>query len=384
MRRYASILSIAGALLASPAVTAHAAQSVAVRVPASLRAWTLAAPDDSETKLDQVYLPVIATVRLSAAWDVVLSSAMSGSSLELENLPASKLNGASDVTAQALFRPAGDRILLQAGVNLPTGKKELDDEELAVAQILAHPVLGFPVKQLGRGFDVSAGAALAGPLGGGLSGGMGVGVVIPGAYALLAGQEDFTPGTEIAVSGGLDLGADGSEAGSGILRLDATYRYFGKDKIGDTEIFEEGAQIELQALGRTSMGELGLSALARSVLKSDNTVLAPAGDDVGDITEAAGASVFGQLGADYPFGEAVRAGVQGEFRLYDGSEGARADGSAIGAGPYVMLGLADRGWLRAGAMLLSGSLEGGDAGDTDLSGFAVNVGFFWRGSFETR
>lgn len=378
------VLAAGLALVLSAAAAEAAAPGAAVRVPFAYRSWTIESPDGSETTLSQFHVPVVSTVSFAPGLDLVLSTSYGSSSLESGDEESLDLNGAADVTAQLLYRLPGNRLMLEGGINLPAGKKELTAEELDVARSLAHPVLGFTLKQYGRGLDLSGGVAAATLLGPSVSAGAGAGVIIPGGYALLEGEEDYTPGTEIAVSAGIDVGSTESPQDP-MLRLDGSYRMYGTDQLGDADIFEEGDQIELQALGRTGLGPLLLSSWNRLVLKADNVVFEDAGDSIEETQEASGTTFAGQLGLDLPVGETAAVGLQGEWRVYDGSEGGRRDGTALGFGPSAMLGLGTQGWIRATALYLTGTLTGvDDLPDDDLSGFAVTVGIFWRGNTETR
>jgi hypothetical protein len=62
-----------------------------------------------------------------------------------------RLSGITDVKVRAVARLAGDAVLLTVGVNVPTGKRELDQEELVALRVLGSPVLRLATPAYGIG-----------------------------------------------------------------------------------------------------------------------------------------------------------------------------------------------------------------------------------------
>jgi hypothetical protein len=243
---------------------------------------------------------------------------------------------------------------------------------------LSTPLLGFPLKQYGEGLDFSAGFSVASPLSPAVSIGAGASYLVHGDYRLVDQGDDFKPGAEIAITAGLDIQPQG-RPGS-MIRLDGVYRLYQTDELGGVEIFEEGNQLELQAEATLPVGQAAVSALARTVLKSDNTSLSVAGSTVGEITAAAGTSVLTRLAVTIPLGSSLRGGLLGEVGLFDGSDLQGENGNVIGIGPLVSIALGGGTALRVGGMALSGSLETSpDEPDENLSGLAGFLTLSWRG-----
>jgi hypothetical protein len=337
-------------------------------------------------KLSQLHIPFVASLSLGRSANLVLSTAGASSKLEDDGGGASdrsfSLDGASDVVAQLFVRLAADRLLLQAGANLPAGKRALTTDEFALARALGHPLLGFAMKQYGQGFDASGAASLGLPLGSAASAAIGAGFIHHGAYTLLDGADDFRPGAEMALSAGLDVGSTGGVAAgdAASLRLDATYRLFGKDELGGAAVFEEGDQVELEAAARTRPARIGASLLGRIVLKQDNTSIGTSGQTVREIKTKAGRSTLVQAGVDAALGSALRGGVDAEWNSFSGSDAPGEDGTAIGVGPALAMPVGARGWLRARVLLLTGTIDGGPGfAERDLSGVAAALGVHWRG-----
>ena len=335
------------------------------------RTWTLDA-DSSETTVSQMRVPAMATARIGAA-QVVLATAGASSTVDPEEGDNYSLAGPADLTVEGFLPLAHDRVLVHAGVSLPTGRTGLDAEELEVARILSHPVLAFRLKEYGRGLDLSAGLALAVPLAPGISAGIGGGFMAHGAYALVEDGADYTPGSEISLSAGVDFG--GTEDSPAPVRLDAVWRTFARDEVEGQEVFEEGDQLTFEASGRTGSGKLAASLTGRIVTQSDNTIFTSEGETVESFRTPAGTLGLMIAAADLPVSSWLRLGLEAELSRFSGSEGGSRDGQAYGAGPIATLILGKHAHLTARARLLSGSLETGTEGaEIDLSGTHIAVG----------
>ena len=373
------IRTCAAVLLGLTASTAAFAQTTGtVRFPGTFRTWTLEDQESGDqTTISQVHIPLVSTLHLAERADLVLSSSGASSTLERDGAADRDLSGLSDVTAQVFYRFPGDRILLQAGANLPSGKTGLDEDELAVARVLSQPILGFSLKQYGQGFDATGGIALALPAGPGAVIGLGAGIVAPGSYTLIDGGGDFAPGTQISLTAGLDL--TNTETGAQ-ARLDSGYRIYSTDELDGEPIFEEGNQIELQATGRAPAAGLILTAASQGVFKADNAILQGPGATVASISQKPGTSFDIRLGADRPLGERWLLGVRGEWRSFNGSDTPGRDGTAFGAGPSARVDLGASAWFRLNALVMTGSLDAGDGfAEQDLSGVAITAALSWTG-----
>jgi hypothetical protein len=362
----------AGLLAVSAAVApAGAAFLDQGRSQVEYRTWTLGA-DSSETTVSQLRVPAMATARIGAA-QVVLATAGASSTVDPGEGDGSSLAGPADLTVEGFLRMAQDRILLHAGVSLPTGRNGLDAEELGVARILSHPVLAFRLKEYGRGLDLSAGLALAVPLAPGIAAGIGGGFLAHGAYALVEDGDDYTPGNEISLSAGVDFG--GTQDSPAPVRLDAVWRTFARDEVEGQEVFEEGDQLTFEANARTGSGKLAASLTGRIVMQSDNTIFTGEGETVESFRTPAGTLGLVIGAADLPVSSWLRLGIEAELSRFSGSEGSARDGQAYGAGPIATLILGEHAHLTARARLLTGSLEAGDDGaEIDLSGTHIALG----------
>lgn len=398
----ASRCSVAGAaflasvllLAAAPATTQAAAVGVgAARLPVTFRTWEVEeSGTGAKTTLSQLHVPVVGSIRLGPSADLVLSTAYASSELEPESGDGTAVSGTSlagngDVKAQLFLRFLDDRFLLQGGVGIPAGTRGLDpEEELPILQALSEPLLGFRMKHYGEGLDLSAGTAVAFPLGPAVTAAFGGGFVARGAYEFVADQPDFQPGTEASVSAGLDFSGDGAQPA---VRLDASYRMFAADRFDDEDVFQEGNQIELQAVSGFRPGRARFDLSARIVLKEDNSVLDPPGADVEEIAMDAGTAFFAQAETGLEFARGFL-GVGASLTHFDGVEESEETagsapyvGTAYGIGPVLELGFGGGGSLRIAGQVLVGSVDLPDPGDgtaaaeIDLSGFDVALSLGW-------
>ncbi|MCU0647006.1 MAG: hypothetical protein MUF00_03385 [Gemmatimonadaceae bacterium] len=163
--------------------------------------------------VQQLSAPVRVHGSLGSSWALDVSTAFARSSVDGTRGTSDvtrELSGLADIRVRATGQLVRDRVLLSIGANIPTGRTELDAEELAVARAVGSPALGMSVPVLGLGGGASAGLVLAQPVADGrwaLAGGVsyeyrasfspvavGTGLVAP----------DFSPSGVVRVSAGLD------------------------------------------------------------------------------------------------------------------------------------------------------------------------------------
>lgn len=116
-------------------------------------------------------IPIAVTVPAGDRWTFDLTGAYASGEVSLSAVdPATgsdgySLSGLADVRLRATGRLVGDNVLLTAGINLPTGRTELDEEELSALRVLAAPALSLQVPVLGIGGSGTLGVVLARQIG---------------------------------------------------------------------------------------------------------------------------------------------------------------------------------------------------------------------------
>ena len=119
------------------------------------------------TRVTQWSLPITVAVPIGQRWSVDLTGAYATSDISLsEQDPVTgtssySLSGLSDLRIRATGHLVGDNVLVTAGINLPTGKTELDEEELSALRVVGAPALSLQVPVLGVGAGGTLGLVLA-------------------------------------------------------------------------------------------------------------------------------------------------------------------------------------------------------------------------------
>jgi hypothetical protein len=220
-----AILVAAVAAAAPPRVLAAQERLVGARTAAAaptFEVWSFggggapqagAGPGDTVRvrRVAQWSVPVSASVPLGAGWSVDVGGAYAAGEVRLAGAAGRyRLAGLSDVKVRATGRVAGDGVVVTLGLNAPTGRVSLGQEQVQALRVLAAPALALQAPALGTGAAATAGVVLARRLGDwGVAGG--ASYEYRGRYqpvaALVAGAPavDFAPGDAVHLS----LGADG-------------------------------------------------------------------------------------------------------------------------------------------------------------------------------
>lgn len=211
------------------------------------RSWTIQKEGSPDLTVNQIALPLFACKPVTR--DLDFSFLLTGVSLSSDGEGKSDYSGLTDTRFGATYRFRDGRYFLSAALNLPTGKAPLDGEEENLSIFVADRILGFPVKRLGEGFDVSlaGGHALLFPNGTVVS--AGAGYLLKGEYEYYSPNEEeqmYRPGDEVFLSAGVEraLHVDSIVID---LRGDIRYRMFGADRRNGKDFYEEGDQVEFLA-----------------------------------------------------------------------------------------------------------------------------------------
>ncbi|MFN0157649.1 MAG: hypothetical protein ACKVRP_06195 [Bacteroidota bacterium] len=170
-----------------------------------------------------------------------------------------RLSGLNDLQIRATHSLEAARLVLSLGLNIPTGKTELTVEEFATSMLLSSPALSWSVPGFGQGFNAQPGAVWAIPFSENVVGGIGVAYHYKGAFTTIKGYEEFDPGDEIAITGGMDFQL--AEATN--LSADVLFTMYGSDKLGSEEVFKAGEKIVVGAQFNKALGQNELTILGR-------------------------------------------------------------------------------------------------------------------------
>ena len=374
------VLAIGLLGILGPRSTAAQTRTV-VEDPICYRSWSIGEGlATKELDASQFVVPVSVYARLGSRVDLTTSISAGGSSLDPRVGSTTRLNGVTSVISQLFVRFADDHALLQTGVTLPSGTHALEPSEVAVWEVMSLPVLGFPLRHYGRGFEWNGGFSVANRLGGSGSGSMGVGVVLRAPYELIAGHEDYRPPSEFSVTTGFDLGAAAEGSGTRPLRVDATYRVMGTHKEGGRKVLREGNQLEVQASGARETPGFAGGASVRVVAKGDFLPYDETGKALDKLQGSSGTSFSTRLVGARRMGTRSRIGIAGEWNLLRDGSGFAQNGHAFGLGPCLSCPLGSLLDLSFEGDYLWGSLDGVSGGESiDLHGLSVVASLRWGG-----
>ena len=230
--------------------------------------------DDEGQSLTQWSLPLRAGVPLSRSVHLrlaatVASADISGGGENVVTSSAERVTGLTDVQTELSYvREVGaGSVIFNVGVNIPTGKDELTLAEFATVTLLSQNIYDFHAPGFGQGLGVRTGASWALPVGERVVVGLGGSFQVQGGYTPVQGMtEEYTPGNEFLVTGGLDVQLTSRSALSG----DVAVTVYGTDTLGDLDQFEAGNQVagSLQYLREWGFNRLQIRARYASREKS--------------------------------------------------------------------------------------------------------------------
>ena len=281
---------------------------------------------DEDRQLSQVafpfraFIPVANGVAVSLMTTPVLVNADSLASV----------NGLSDAQiAVSYFRNIGPgSVVLSVSSNLPSGKRELTEDEFSTMALLSQDFYSFGVPVLGQGLNLAPALTFAYPINNDVVVGLGASYQLKGDFKPVQNMvESFTPGDELMITGGVDVRVGRAWA----LSTSFSHIMYQEDELGGVSIFESGDQsfVSVQLLGNLGTNQLRVTTRYRTKAKS----LLPAGSGVVTAPRTVPQQIH--LGAMYRMRiqEAIQATILGRFGYYDEtdffSEKTRFDVGAI-------------------------------------------------------
>lgn len=188
----------------------------------------------------------------------------SSNSIDYNNTE-SELSGFGDARIQLSHSFSDDRILLSAGLNLPTGKRELDTgEEREVIEFLSRDYLSLPIRRYGEGFGINLLAGAAAELGG-LKLGASAMFNHTGTYTPYEGSGDYDPGDAFSLGANSNL-----VLGKVIWAADIGYTIIGTDRLDGDDIYKQSGQFLGQLSGTYVLDPYSVTVGARAILRGRN------------------------------------------------------------------------------------------------------------------
>jgi hypothetical protein len=295
------------------------------------------------TRVSQLSVPITAVTPIGSSWTLDATTVYATGSVQLAGAAGrtATLSGLSDVRLRATGRLLDETVLLTAGVNLPTGRQELDGEQLTALRTIAAPALGMLAPPVGQGPSGTLGVLLARRAGAWAVAG-GVSYEVRGEFApvaaLVAGAPsiDFTPGDVVRAS----LGAD-RLVGRHRLSLALSADLFAEDRLraGGATL----ANVQLGPVLTTDLQlQLAAPRLRELVLWSTNRWRARFSRDGVTVPGSAGNYLDGGLRGSLPLGVRTDLFAAADARWHTGLDVGDALATAGVTGGGLTLGLSRR------------------------------------------
>lgn len=175
---------------------------------------------------------------LSRVASVSVRAAGGGSSGDVNSL-----SGLADGQVTVNYHLERANVVLSLGVNLPSGKKKLTQEEFETSGLISNTIFHMQIPGFGSGFGIDPGVIWAVPVSEEFVLGLGASYQYKGKFQPLEEFGDYDPGDEILVTGGCDV-----KVGEGAaFSLDAVFTTYGKDKLDGEEVFAAGNKVAVNA-----------------------------------------------------------------------------------------------------------------------------------------
>ena len=225
--------------------------------------------------LSEFSIPLAISIPLGRRLGVsVLASQASASGDNVESV-----SGVSDAqVGLSYYQQVGQgSVVLSLGANLPSGKRELTQDEFATSIFLSQHFYNFRVPGFGQGFNVSPGLVVALPVSEDVVLGVGASYQVKGGYKPIEGMDDYDPGDEILLTGGFDYRLSRTTN----LSADVTYTRYGSDTFGGRDVYTSGDKLTItaQLLGYLRVHELRLVARYRGLSKGSRPAVPGAADE---------------------------------------------------------------------------------------------------------
>lgn len=187
-----------------------------------------------------------------------------------------KLSGLVDTGVRAAYQ-ATPWALVTLGANVPTGDATHDGQEAIVASLLSTDILGFREASWGRGFALTASAAVARSMGN-------FGLGLAGAYSMRgkfspdAADEDFEyqPGSEARIRLGVDR-----NFGNSTLTVGGTFITYTQDQANGQNLFQAGKRFRFDASYAFRMAAGVWTIYAADLVRQTGTLELPNVDSQG-------------------------------------------------------------------------------------------------------
>jgi hypothetical protein len=159
-------------------------------------------------------------------------------------------------------------LIASLGVGLPLGSAAMTSDELGTAILLSRNEFAFTAPSLRQGLRFAPGVTLAVPVDRNVVFGVGASYQVrQGFTPFEESDQTYTPGNELLVTAGFDVGMGGAS----VMSLDVSYALYGNDSFGDYTL-EPGGRLSARFNIIGGIGSQQIHFLARYSHRGDGTV----------------------------------------------------------------------------------------------------------------
>jgi hypothetical protein len=180
--------------------------------------------------------------------------------------PAS-ISGLGDIQLGGSYHLERYHLVLGLGVNIPSGVKEMTQEEFETSVLFSNTLFDFRMPSFGQGLTLNPSAVWALPVNDNLVLGAGASYQYRGAFKPLKDYDDFDPGDEVLLTGGVDARLDETNT----VSVDLIVSFYGSDKLGSEEVFAGGNKFVARGKWDKSIGtnEFAVDVLYRTLARDE-------------------------------------------------------------------------------------------------------------------
>ncbi|MCX5752994.1 MAG: hypothetical protein NTW97_05030 [Candidatus Krumholzibacteria bacterium] len=327
--------------------------------------WTLDPASGPEESISQMTLGLSGFVPVRDNFEARYQIVSGYNDLDMDGT-RTDMSGLGDLRLQLAHSFSRDRLLLSAGLNLPTGKKELDSGgERRIIEFLSRDYLSLPLRRYGEGFGFNlqaGGAAELGPFKCGMSG------VYDycGSYKPYEESGDYDPGDAFSLNATTAVTSGRIE-----YTGDFGFSFFGTDALDNKNIYRQAPQFSARLMAALPGERYGATLGMRMILRGRNRRYDPTDGVIDSQLKKYGDEfdvflrVARSLGTDWKIG-----GLIGTRQILSGEEDL-GKSSLLNFALDLGRDLSRNLGLDAGVMYYTGSADGGDVG---IGGLQISGG----------
>lgn len=212
----------------------------------------------AKRSVSEFAFPIALVVPFGTRLNVDLATAYASAELS-GAVPKSSINGLTDTQLRANYTFGEDRLVLTAGLNIPTGQATVDTSQQFAAGQIGNDFFAFPISNMGTGLAGTGGVAYAAPLG---NWNVGAGASFRRVTAYdYTNSIRFQPGDEYRVRIGVDRPLFSGRAAFGL-----TYFAFGDDQ-ANSSIYSTGDRLIGQGAYSFPIGQSDVFVSAWNLLR---------------------------------------------------------------------------------------------------------------------